>query len=430
MIKEVLLQHKKEKESLLSKVYVSREKLQMAKKFLSSELVKVVKGPRRSGKSVFSLLLLKETNFAYLNFDDENLLPYSTDEILTGIFEIYSKPRFLLFDEIQNLKGWELFINKLQRRGYNVLITGSNARLLSQELATALTGRHLPIDIFPLNLNEFLKAKNFLLPPEKEWSIPEVKWQILHYVEAYLKEGGFPEVAVKNLEVKTYLETLFDAILLKDIVRRYNVRFPQKLYELAQYLASNFSAQQTFTSIKNALNFSSVNTVEKYLSYLEEAYLVFFLKRFSYKVKEQYKAPRKVYIVDNGFIQATSFQFSPNIGRLMENLVFMELVKRGYQPNRQLFYYHTRNHKEVDLLLKEGTRVKGLLQVSYQRDDASQESEKREKKALLEASEELRCEDLMILTWDKEVIEKVGRKRLKWVPLWKWLLKPKFCNRL
>lgn len=352
-----------------------------------------------------------------MNFDDENLLKVkNTDEIVKGIFEVYPESKYILFDEIQNLENWELFINKLQRRGYNLVLTGSNARLLSKELATALTGRHIPIEIFPFNFKEFLKAKNFDLDEEL---LPEAKGKLLNLLDEYLKNGGFPEVIVKNLEPKTYLDTLFDAILLKDVVKRYKVRFSQKIYDLALYLISNFSNEFSFTKLKNILNFNSVNTLQNYLGYLEDAYLVFHLDRFSFKKKEQIKTAKKIYLVDNGFILAKSFQFSENIGKLMENLVFAELLKRGNKANETLFYYKTRNKKEIDFVLKEGRKVKSLIQVCY-----SIESEiKRETSALIEANQELKSDDLMIITWDKESEEKIKNKKIKFIPLWQWLIK-------
>jgi len=420
MIKDTILQHKLEQERLLSKEYIVREKLNFAKKFLDTDLIKVITGPRRSGKSVFSILFLKNRKFAYLNFDDENLLKFKNyDEIVKTIFEIYPKSKYVLFAEIQNLENWEFFVNKLQRRGYNLILTGSNAKLLSKELGTVLTGRYIPIEIFPFSFKEFLVAKNFEIKKEY-FEIPETKGKIFNYLDSYLKSGGFPEVVVKNLEAKPYLETLFDAVLLKDVVKRYNVRFSQKIYDLAIYLISNFSSEFSFTKLKNILNFRSVNTVQNYLKYLEEAYLFFSLNRFSFKAKEQIKSPRKIYLVDNGFILAKSSQFSQNIGKLMENLVFVEILRRGYELNKGIFYYKTRNKKEVDFVLKEGLKIKKLIQVCYEINKL--EIERRELKSLVEASEELNCNDLLIITWDREGSKKFKGKKIKLVPLYKWLL--------
>lgn len=424
MIKNIVLQHRQEKEELLARQYIPREQLNDAKKLLKTDLIKVIIGPRRAGKSVFGALLLKGEKFAYLNFDDEDLLKVKNyNQIIQALLEVYPRADFYFFDEVQNLVNWEIFVNKLQRRGYNLILTGSNAKLLSQELASSLTGRHFPIEILPFSFREFLLAKDFVFK-KKDLNLPDKKAAFLNYLDEYLHSGGFPEVVVKNLEAKTYLKTLFDAVLLKDVVKRRRVRFSQKIYDLATYLAANFASQFTFNKLKNTLEFRSVKTVQDYLGYLEEAYLVLSLNRFSFKSKEQIRAPRKTYLVDNGFIFAKSFQFSPNTGRLMENLVLVELLRKGYRLNEGVFYYQTRNRREVDFVIKKGSRIQQLIQVCHQTDEL--ETKKREIKSLLEASGELNCQNLLILTQDFEAEEQVKDKKIKFLPLWQWLLTKSF----
>ena len=420
MIKQTILQQKNEQSNLLKIPYIQRDNLDKVREQIDTPLIKVVTGPRRAGKSVFSLLLLKDKNFAYLNFDDENLVKAENyDEIVQAMFEVYPTPQYFLFDEIQNLPAWELFVNKLQRRNYNILLTGSNARLLSKELATTLTGRHLTYEILPFSFREFLEAKNVRFSKD-DLTLPEIKGRFLNAFEEYLKKGGYPEIVTKGLDVKTYLATLFDSVLLKDIVKRYKVRFTSKLYDLATYLISNTASEFSFTKLKNILGFASVSTVEKYLGYLEESYLFFVLNRFSFKVKQQIKAPRKIYLVDNGFIEAKAFQFSPDTGRLMENLAFVEFIRRGYVPNLDLFYYKTRNNREVDFVVRRENRIEELVQVSLA--SADHNTREREMKALREASEELDCRNLTIITWDKEGEEKVKDKVIRFLPMWEWLL--------
>jgi uncharacterized protein len=230
----------------------------------------------------------------------------------------------------------------------------------------------------------------------------------------------FPEVVIGAIEPKSYLATLFDSILLKDVVKRYKIRFAQKIYNLALYLISNFSSEFSFNKLKNVLAFRSTNTVESYLNYLEEAYIVFSLNRFSFKTKDQIKAPRKIYLIDNGFVLAKSFQFSQNVGKLMENLVFVDILRRGYTVNKDIFYYKTKNGKEVDFILREGFKITKLIQVSFEINDMK--IKEREINALIEASEELNCDELLIITWDTEKEEKIKDKKIKFIPLWKWLL--------
>lgn len=420
MLRNAVLQQKKEKEKLLAKKYIKRESLDFARKFLNTDIIKIITGPRRAGKSVFALLLLRDVNFAYINFDDENLLKVKNyDEILEVLFEVYPDTKIIFFDEIQNLVNWEIFVNKLQRRGYNLILTGSNAKLLSKELAANLTGRHISIEVFPFSFREFLSAKNYNIEKESI-NLPENKGRILSYLDEYLKNGGFPEVVVKNLEPRDYLETLFDAILFKDIVKRYRVRFAQKLYDLAVYLASNFSGEFSYSKLRNILEFNSTKTLQDYLGYIEETYLFFSLNRFSFKLKEQLKASKKIYLIDNGFIEAKAFQNSQNTGKLMENLIFIEILRRGYHPNINIFSYKTKNNKEIDFAVKEEIKVKKLIQACFRLDIA--ETRKREQQALIEAGNELNCTDLEIITWDNEEIEKIKDKEIKYVPLWKWLL--------
>jgi len=419
MFKNAIIQQKLEKERFLSKDYIPREKLSVFKSALFSDLIKVITGPRRAGKSVFAFLLLKGEDFAYVNFDDEALLrPDNYDAVLAALLEVYPKSKYFLFDEIQNLDKWEVFVSKLHRRGYNLVLTGSNAHLLSSELATSLTGRYAAVEILPFSFAEFLLARNY--QPTQIEASPEAKAKILVFFEEYLRQGGYPEVVAKNLEVKPYLQTLFDALLLKDVVKRFRVRYTQQIYDLAQYSMAHFAAEFSYTKLRNALGLRSTATVEKYCRYLEESYLLYALNRFSHKFKEQLKAPKKAYFVDNGFLTAKAFQVSPNSGRLMENVVFIELIRRGHVPNDGIFYYKTRNNKEVDFILRNGTKVEGLIQVCM--DINSEGARKREQGALLEASEELGCSRLIILTWDTQAQESVKGKEIEIVPLWKWLL--------
>lgn len=420
MLRSIILQNKSEKQRILTKEYIEREKLKESQKFLDKNLIKVITGPRRAGKSVFASLFLRERNFAYVNFDDENLARIKDyDEIVKVIAEVYQGAKYILFDEIQNLPNWELFVNKLQRRGYNLVLTGSNAKLLSRELGSSLTGRYVPIEIFPFSFREFLKAKKFELKKEL-FPLPEVKGKLLSFLNEYLLSGGFPEIVVSGIEAKSYLETLFDSIILKDIVRRYQVRFPQKIYDLASYLVSNFSSEFSFNKLKNILDFRSVATVEKYCQYLEEAYLIFPLMRFSYKRKEQIKSPPKIYMVDSGFAGSKSFQFSQNTGKLMENMSLVELVRRGYRMNTDIFFYKTRNGREVDFVLREGIKVEKLIQVCF--DIKTREVEKREYKALFEATEEINGKERLLITWDEEDEVRFKGEKVRLIPLWKWLL--------
>lgn len=420
MNKELLIKQKKELEDLLKKPYIYRQKTYEAKKHLESDLVKVVIGPRRAGKSIFTAHLFKDKMPAYVNFDDESLVNLNNyDELIMELHALYGDKKDFLFDEIQNLPQWELFINRLHREGYNILLTGSNAKLLSKELATSLTGRHIPIEIYPFNFKEYLKAKNFEFK-NAEMVIPETKGKFLNLLTDFMTNGGFPELVVKNLEPKGYLDTLLDSLIFKDIVKRHKLRLSEKIYDLEIYLLNNFASEFSYRKLANTLGFASVVTLEKFIKYLEESYLVFVLSRYSHKAGERLSSPKKAYLIDNGYIAAKAVRYSSNNGKLLENLVFSELIKMGYKPNHNLFYYKTRNNKEVDFILRENLKVKTLIQVSYQIDEAG--TKEREMKALAEAGEELKCNDLIVLTWDHEEGVEWQGKKIKIIPVWKWLL--------
>ncbi len=421
MLKDIVLKQKNEKEQLLSLSYISRSKIKEAQMWIDSDLIKVVLGPRRAGKSVFSLMLLKERPFLYFNFDDEGLFgqeKFNPDELMKELHLAYGETKTALFDEIQNLPKWELFANRLHREGYNLVLTGSNANLLSRELATALTGRHIPIEILPFDFKEFLQAKHFNLSQEKLF-LPEEKAKLLQLLENYLSGGGFPEVVVKGLDSKGYLSVLFDSLLFKDVVKRHRIRFSESISGLGSYLMNNASNLYSLRKLAAILGFKSGVTLERYLRYLIEAYIFFSLRRYSAKAGERLKSPQKIYAVDNGFIGAKAVQHSPDNGKQMENLIFVELVKRGFAPNNNLFYYKTRNGREVDFILKKGEKNIELIQAAYQ---IGGETENREIKALLEASGELKTEKMTIITWGEEKHLRKGERIIDFIPLWKWLI--------
>jgi uncharacterized protein len=422
MLKNIVIKQKQEKEHLLMLDYVERTNIPFGRKWLSSNLIKVILGPRRSGKSVFSLMLLKGSSFMYFNFDDEVLASaggISTDELMKELHAIYGDIKNILFDEIQNLPSWELFVNRLHREGYNIILTGSNARLLSKELATALTGRHIPIEILPFDFKEFLRAKNFRIDAEYNL-LPQKHGELLKLMDEYLVSGGFPEVVVTNLDSKDYLGVLFDSLLFKDVVKRHRIKFSSQLGNLGSHLINNFASFYSLRKLQDILGLKSVATTEKYVKYLEEAYLIFSLLRYSPKSIKRIKSPKKVYAVDNGFISAKAIQHSPDKGKLMENLVFVELVKRGSRPNSELFYYKTRNDREIDFLLKKDLEIVELVQVCY--DFSNPDVEQRETKALIEAGEELNVKNLTVLTWDQEREINRDGKIIYVKPIWKWLI--------
>lgn len=413
MIKDILILQKREFKNRISDLYIPRE---VSFKKLNAPLIKVIVGPRRAGKSFFALhFLSKLGDFGYVNFDDERLVDLKDyDDLIQAVNSVYKNPKNLLFDEIQNLEKWELFVNRLNRQGFNLIITGSNSKLLSMELATHLTGRHFLINLFPFSFKEYLGLF------KEKLTTNEIKSKC----DKYIFEGGYPEPKIKKIDNKDYLITLFDSIIYKDIVRRYNIRNPNKINELAYYLMSNISNEYSFNSLRKLTNIESVHTVEKYLKYLEEAFIFFSLKRFSYKVKEQLSSVKKIYCIDNGFISSKSFKISPDYGRLYENLVAIKLKKLELDNKINLYYWKNQQQQEVDFVVKKGLKVNELIQVCYNVNNL--DTKKREIRALLSASNELKCRNLLVITKDYEKEENVKwfgvERKIKFIPLWNWLL--------
>ena len=421
MIRNILYQQLEERNALLKQAYIVRIDDAVKAAYLSTTLIKLISGPRRAGKSVMALQLLENQNFAYLNFDDDLLLKnFNEDTVIQGLNEVFPEYDYLLLDEIQNLPDWELWVGKLYRRGVNLVITGSNSKLLSHEMATSLTGRYLQMTVLPFSFSETIRFNKQLDPLDSN-ATPTEKGKMLGLLQTYLFNGGFPEIVLNPGILRNYLSSLFDSILLKDILKRFMIRQTNQFYDLSNYLLSNYTNLFTFNQIKETLDFNSVATVQKFIGYLQEPYLFQHLTRYDTKIKNHQKTAQKIYIIDTGFVQARSFELSPNYGRLLENLVFVELVRRNYKPQLDLFYYRTRNDREIDFLLRKGHKIEQLIQVCY--DISSPKTLKRELDALIEAATELQCESLQLITWDKEEQIEINQLTVQLTPAYKWLTK-------
>jgi predicted AAA+ superfamily ATPase len=413
MIRDIIRKQKEELEQRLKERYVPRDAELTS---MTSGMVNVIIGPRRAGKSFFGMHEVAGSGaFGFVNFDDERLLSVSNfDEILEAILSVYSNPAVLLMDEIQNLPNWELIVNRLQREGFQLVITGSNSNLLSSELATHLTGRHLPHYLFTFSFKEYLGMFN------KEMGKAEIKEKFLDF----MTRGGYPEIWMKSLDVKSYLQVLFDSILFKDIVKRHRVRFAGALENLANWLITNIAADFSFTSLSKQTQISSVHTLQHYMNYLEEAFIFFTLPRHSFKVREQQKSNKKLYCFDNGFYLAKAFRFSTDQGKLLENLIAVELKRKSFRNGWDLFYWKGRDREEVDFVVQQNVTVTHLIQVCW--DPENDKTKEREVRALLKASRELNCSRLMVITGDFEGRESVSwfgiEGQVEFIPARKWLL--------
>ena len=414
-MKTILLQQRQERDYLASKNYLKRHVEINIDDYLISNLIKVIIGPRRAGKSVFGLQMLQGQNYAYLNFDDNQLLKvFDESQIMQVLQEVYPGFQYLMLDEIQNLDGWERWVETLYRRGVNMVITGSNAKSLSSELASVLSGRYLQIEILPFSLSENLKY----LGVSTAIDTPQERGVYMHEVDEYMHNGGYPEIINTRQLTETYLRGVYDTVLLKDVIQRYKIHKTDDLYNLAEWLLSNYTGLFTISSLVDELGMKSKTTVSKYCGYLQQSYIFFYLPRFNNKLQLMKKAPQKVYMVDNGFLKAKAFGVSPDLGKLLENMVFDELLHRGYVPGLTLFYYRSRNDKEADFVLRQGNKVEQIIQVCY--DLSSPKIYKREQSALVEASDELKCNNMYVITWGTEGEMNMKDSTAHIIPFEKW----------
>jgi len=422
-IKNVIVDQREEIEEIIRREKIIEREIPKEEllKFLAHPNILVISGVRRSGKSITSFMLLKDKSYGYINFDDERLAGFEgkdLNQIIESFYELYgTKLDYLIFDEIQNVENWQLFANRL-RRTKKIILTGSNANLLSGELSTHLTGRYIDFTIYPFSFREFLKFKEVFLNIENLHSTKSIV-QVKKLLNDYLSLGGFPEVYKFG---RAIVSRVYSDIINKDVLFRHKIKHKTAFKKLAKILVSNFGNEIVFNKLKKRVPVKDVHTIRNYIDYLENTYLIFLVEKFSFKLKQQMIAPKKVYCIDNGIVKSMAFQFSENIGRFMENMVAVELCRRKIYSGEELEVYYWKNYsgKEVDFVVKGEQKVRSLVQVCYNIDDLN--VKERELNSLIEASKNLRCDDLLLITWDEEGEEKCKDKRIKILPLWKWLL--------
>jgi len=384
-------------------------------------------GPRRAGKTYFLFnvmkkLGLKDEEYVFVNFEDDEIKSMEREElrkIISYHYEIYGRePEYIFLDEIQNLERWQSFVYSLvEKKRYYTFLTGSSSKLLSREIATQLRGRSLNVIVFPFSFKEFLllngiETKNFYS------TIEEAK--IKNYLLKYLKNGGFPQVALGKVDIKEFSTEYLSVVLYRDLIERFKIENADAakflLLSVLQSFAKEFSLNKVYNQLRQKIEVSN-KTLYKYFTYFEEIMFSFPLYKFSFSYKKAMLTIPKIYVSDCG-IAASKFE---DMGRLMENLVFIELKKKELQNIFEIYYFKA-NSREVDLVIKEGLEIKQLIQVTYA--SARDEVDKREIKALVKASELLKCKNLLIITWDYEDTLKENNREIKCTPLWKWLLTP------
>ena len=374
----------------------------------------ILTGIRRCGKSTILRQIMKnKDNYCYVNFEDERFLDFKAQEfekLNEILIEIYNNPKIYIFDEIQNIEKFETFVRRLQDEGKKIIITGSNASLLSKEFGTRLTGRYKPFEIFPFSFSEFLKFKG--IEVEKDWSYKiRKRVEIKKAFNEYLESGGFPEYL--KTEDKEYIKDVFENILYKDVIARYAIKKQRVIKELISILATNISSTFTYNSIKTTLNLGNSITVKEYISYLANSYFFFELSKFDFSLRKSLNSPKKIYIIDTAFNKITGFNFSPNTGKNLENVVYIELKRR----KNEVYYFTEKN--ECDFIIKDGAKIRKAIQVCY---ELNKENRDREVKGLLEALEKFNLKEGFIITNEQEEEFKQEKKKIKVVPIWKWLL--------
>lgn len=412
------------RETLISVILDQRETSQKIKYIprqinypipVDDEIV-VISGIRRCGKSTLLQEIRnknKEQDY-FLNFDDERLIHFVLEDfqqLFETFIELFGIQSTFYFDEIQNIQGWERFVRRLYDQGNKIYITGSNASMLSRELGTHLTGRYYQIELFPFSFKEYLTLKNITYT-KNEFFTTKGKAELKAFFNKYFLEGGFP--AFLQNENRLYLKSLYESILYRDVMVRNNLTNEREILELVYYFASNTSKRITFNKLKSIINVQNATTVKKYIDYIQNTYLIFLINKYDHSLKKQLQNPKKVYFIDNALSSELGFRTSEDNGRLLENLVFIELKRRSLDV-----YYHA-NKQECDFIIKRKNRIIQAIQVSWSVYDEN--TKNREIKGLKEAIEMYNLDSGYILTENEEDEIKIGATSIIIKPVWKWLL--------
>lgn len=383
-------------------------------KFIANNAIALI-GARRTGKTFYALEIAasKTQDFLYMNFEDPYFIANNNVSELDKLIEVYTEyslkePSLLVLDEIQNIDSWERWVRKaIDLKKYQIIITGSSAKLLSSEIASSLTGRSISHKIWTLSFKEFLDFKKVTKKLNRN--------EYLAYFKNYLIEGSFPEPTLitetnaKNTELKQY----FEDILNKDIIKRYEIRNTKNLYLIASYYFTNLSSPHSTHSVKKALNINA-ETVGDYTSYMEDAFLIFRIDRYHPNLKVQVRDPQKIYVIDTGLRNVISRSDSEDLGKLAENAVFIELKRRA----KDIYYY--KQDQEVDFVITENFKAKAAIQVCY----SNLEDDKtytREVNSLVACLKDLKLQEGFILTKDREEVLKLDQKTIRMIPLYLWM---------
>jgi len=399
-------------------------------KIAVADRIVTIYGPRRAGKTYYFYQLIKDKKekSLYLNFEDTRLIDINFKE-LRELIRTYrelkgEEPEYVFFDEIQNIPKWESAIREiLDTRKYKIYVTGSSSKLLSKEIASSLRGRAFSYLLLPFSFSEYLRATKIAVTLLSRDEEAELRSRL----NEYLEYGGFPEV-VLNEEKDRILKEYYDLLLFRDVIERHNLRSVSLAKFLLSFFVQNFAKEITINKIANFFHSQGKkfgkNTLYDYVDKLLDSVAIFFVPRYSGKIYVRSSWPKKIYLCDLGFARIS--KFSKDTGRLMENCVFLELLRKvTLKPLLEIYYYKNSRGKEVDFIVKEGQEVKELIQVCFDIDQPDVRD--RELRALFSASRELGCEKLIVINWNYEGKEDFSapgeKKEVIFIPLWKWLLR-------
>ncbi|MEK6952584.1 MAG: ATP-binding protein [Nanoarchaeota archaeon] len=395
---------------------INREMAKKATELISLDMPIVITGVRRCGKSFLLKIIknelnLKEKEYFYINFNDDRLVKFLLEDfqkIIDFLNEQEYKEKCVLFiDEIQEANGWEKWIERIKGK-YKIFITGSNSRLLSSEIATILTGRSIRLSLTPLNFKEFLQAKNVLL---KNWKLDLKEQAIIRkQLDSFIEQGGIPKRAITEQNI--VIKELYEDILYKDIIGRFG-KLHKQIKEIALFFFSNPSSLISLRTVSKIVQLKNIATVKSIVEAFESSFLFFFIHKFDYSIKTQIQNPRKVYCIDNGFLVNMGFRLSKDKGKLLENLAAIELKRREKE-----IFYHSEKY-ECDFLIRKGNKIKEIIQVTYELNEKNKE---REVRGLIEALNKFKLREGLILTYGQEDSFEEGGKKIKVIPVWKWLL--------
>ena len=416
LLKQIIL----EQQEILhapNKRYVQRY---IADEWLQTSEILIISGIRRCGKSVLMQQMrdrLVEKDF-FFNFDDERLANFKLDDFqkLQECFvELFGEQHTYYFDEIQNIEGWERFVRRLYNAGNKIIITGSNARMLSRELGTHLTGRYIQVEIYPFSFQEYLAMNEIPVNAKTLYTTTGRATMVKSFVK-YMECGGFPKF-LQDGSV-SYLTSLYESIIYRDILTRNGLTNEKEMLEMMFYLASNATKRITYSSLGKVVGIQHPDTIKNYLEYIQQTYLISQMFRYDPSVKKQMMSPKKIYFVDNAIIKRIGFNATENNGVFLENLVFIELKRRGWD----VYYYADK--KECDFIVRKGLHISDAYQVTLKMD--SPQTREREIAGVREAMQAYSLSKGYILTFEgKETINFDDGTIVEVVPVWEWILQYK-----